>query len=67
MYMKIYTTFKILLFFLVFFYLKSGMGPLKIIPGGVQLDGQSIIMDSLRASIIKSRYGKPITFGKLFI
>ncbi|KAH8356487.1 hypothetical protein KR200_002220, partial [Drosophila serrata] len=39
----------------------EGMGQLKIIPGGIQLSGQAIIMDMLRASTIRSRHGQPIS------
>lgn len=37
------------------------MGHLKMVPGGIQLNGQSMIMDTLRASKIKARQGQPIT------
>lgn len=40
------------------------MGQLKIIPHGVQLTGQTLIMDLLRASSIRSKHGQPITIGK---
>ncbi|XP_075157909.1 sarcoglycan delta [Haematobia irritans] len=39
----------------------EGMGPLKIVPGGIQLTGQALIMDMLRASSIRSRHGQPIS------
>lgn len=39
----------------------EGMGQLKIVPGGLQLLGQGLIMDSLFVSNIKSRRGQPIT------
>uniref|UniRef100_A0A1A9UZQ8 Delta-sarcoglycan n=1 Tax=Glossina austeni TaxID=7395 RepID=A0A1A9UZQ8_GLOAU len=39
----------------------EGMGQLKIVPGGIQLNGQSLIMDMLRASTIRSRHGQPIS------
>ncbi|XP_037934896.1 delta-sarcoglycan [Teleopsis dalmanni] len=39
----------------------DGMGQLKIVPGGVQLTGQALVMDMLRASTIRSRHGQPIT------
>uniref|UniRef100_A0A336MWC4 CSON006999 protein n=1 Tax=Culicoides sonorensis TaxID=179676 RepID=A0A336MWC4_CULSO len=39
----------------------NGMGHLKMVPGGIQLNGQSMIMDTLRASKIKARQGQPIT------
>ncbi|XP_017494776.1 PREDICTED: ras-interacting protein RIP3-like, partial [Rhagoletis zephyria] len=38
----------------------DGMGHLKIVPGGIQLTGQALIMDMLRASTIRSRHGQPI-------
>lgn len=41
------------------------MGQMRIVEGGIQLDGQAIIVDELRTSHIKSRHGQPITFGKL--
>ncbi|KAH8419646.1 hypothetical protein KR009_000236 [Drosophila setifemur] len=40
---------------------QEGMGQLKILPGGIQLTGQAIIMDMLRASTIRSRPGHPIS------
>ncbi|KAH8273459.1 hypothetical protein KR018_002033 [Drosophila ironensis] len=39
----------------------EGMGQLKIVPGGIQLTGQAIIMDMLRASTIRSRPGQPLS------
>ncbi|XP_034118096.2 delta-sarcoglycan [Drosophila albomicans] len=39
----------------------EGMGQLKILPGGIQLSGQAVIMDMLRASSIRSRHGQPIS------
>ncbi|KAH8386932.1 hypothetical protein KR093_003610, partial [Drosophila rubida] len=39
----------------------DGMGQLKILPGGIQLSGQAVIMDMLRASTIRSRHGQPIS------
>jgi len=42
------------------------MGQLKIVPGGIQLSGQAVIMDMLRASTIRSRHGQPISIGKCF-
>ncbi|EDW71529.1 delta-sarcoglycan [Drosophila virilis] len=39
----------------------NGMGQLKIVPGGIQLSGQAVIMDMLRASTIRSRHGQPIS------
>ncbi|CAH2268160.1 jg8167 [Pararge aegeria aegeria] len=39
----------------------EGMGQLRIVPGGVQLLGQALVLDSLFASSIKSRRGQPIS------
>ncbi|XP_028177366.1 zeta-sarcoglycan-like [Ostrinia furnacalis] len=39
----------------------DGMGQLRIVPGGLQLLGQALVLDSLFASSIKSRRGQPIT------
>ncbi|KAL4703404.1 hypothetical protein ACJJTC_011193 [Scirpophaga incertulas] len=39
----------------------AGMGQLRIVPGGLQLLGQALVLDSLFASNIKSRRGQPIT------
>ncbi|XP_063530430.1 zeta-sarcoglycan-like isoform X2 [Cydia strobilella] len=36
------------------------MGQLRIVPGGLQLLGQALVLDSLFASSIKSRRGQPI-------
>lgn len=36
------------------------MGQLKVVPGGLQLTGQAIVMDQLRASTIRSRHAQPI-------
>lgn len=36
------------------------MGQLRIVPGGLQLLGQALMLDSLFASTIKSRRGHPI-------
>lgn len=44
-------------------YQKDGMGHLRIVPGGLQLTGQALFLDVLRASIIRSRHGQPITIG----
>ncbi|XP_045526681.1 delta-sarcoglycan-like [Pieris brassicae] len=38
----------------------EGMGQLRIVPGGLQLLGQALVLDSLFASSIKSRRGHPI-------
>ncbi|CAO1338404.1 unnamed protein product [Diamesa serratosioi] len=40
----------------------DGMGQLKVVNGGIQLDGQAMILDELRTSHIRSRHGQPITF-----
>lgn len=40
------------------------MGQLKIVPGGLQLSGQALFLDVLRASSIRSRHGQPITIGE---
>lgn len=42
------------------------MGQLKVVNGGIQLDGQAMILDELRTSHIRSRHGQPLTFGKKF-
>lgn len=39
------------------------MGQLKIVPGGMQLSGQALFLDVLRASSIRSKHGLPITIG----
>ncbi|XP_071452552.1 delta-sarcoglycan-like isoform X2 [Hetaerina americana] len=39
----------------------EGMGNLRIVAGGIQLNGQAMILDTLVASSIKSRRGQPIT------
>ncbi|XP_072941675.1 zeta-sarcoglycan-like [Epargyreus clarus] len=39
----------------------EGMGQLRIVPGGLQLLGQALMLDSLFASSIKSRRGQPIS------
>lgn len=36
------------------------MGQLRIVPGGLQLTGQALFLDALRASSIRSKYGHPI-------
>ncbi|KAG5675651.1 hypothetical protein PVAND_005538 [Polypedilum vanderplanki] len=41
---------------------KDGMGQMRIVDGGIQLDGQAIILDELKTSLIKSRHGQPLTF-----
>ncbi|KAG5887155.1 hypothetical protein JTB14_016849 [Gonioctena quinquepunctata] len=40
----------------------EGMGQLKIVPGGLRLEGKTFVLDSLIASSIKSRLYQPITF-----
>lgn len=42
----------------------DGMGQLKIIPGGIQLSGQTIVLDLLRASTIKSKHNQPLLIGE---
>lgn len=37
------------------------MGQLRIVPGGLQLLGQALVLDSLFATSIKSRRGQPIS------
>lgn len=39
------------------------MGQLKIVAGGIQLSGQALVLDLLRASSIRSRHGQPIQIG----
>ncbi|XP_050342158.1 delta-sarcoglycan-like [Nymphalis io] len=39
----------------------EGMGQLRIVPGGLQLLGQALVLDSLFASSVKSRRGQPIS------
>jgi len=41
------------------------MGQMRIVEGGIQLEGQAIILDELKTSHIKSRHGQPLTFGLL--
>lgn len=36
------------------------MGQVKVVPGGLQLSGQAVVMDLLRASTIRSRHAQPI-------
>lgn len=40
------------------------MGQLKVVAGGLQLSGQALVLDMLRASTIRSRHGQPISIGK---
>ncbi|GBP50992.1 Delta-sarcoglycan [Eumeta japonica] len=40
---------------------KEGMGQLRVIPGGLQLLGQALVLDSLFTSNIKSRRGLPLS------
>lgn len=40
------------------------MGQLKVVAGGLQLSGQALVLDMLRASTIRSRHGQPIYIGK---
>lgn len=39
---------------------QEGMGQLKIVTGGLRLDGKAFVLDSLIASSIRSRTGQPI-------
>ncbi|KFB37952.1 AGAP000073-PA-like protein [Anopheles sinensis] len=39
----------------------NGMGQLKIVPGGLQLSGQALMLNTLRASSIRSKHGQPIS------
>ncbi|XP_055622752.1 uncharacterized protein LOC129766260 [Toxorhynchites rutilus septentrionalis] len=39
----------------------DGMGQLKIVSGGIQLTGQAMVLDILRASTIRSKHGQPIS------
>lgn len=43
------------------------MGQLKIVPGGLQLSGQALFLDVLRASTIRSRHGQPIVIGAAYL
>lgn len=45
---------------------QEGMGQLKIVAGGIQLSGQALVLDLLRASAIRSRHGQPIQIGMFF-
>ncbi|GAB0087063.1 uncharacterized protein DMENIID0001_013330 [Sergentomyia squamirostris] len=38
----------------------EGMGQLKVVTGGLQLSGQALVLDILRASTIRSRVAQPI-------
>lgn len=37
------------------------MGQLKVVTGGLQLSGQALVLDLLRASTIRSRHAQPIS------
>uniref|UniRef100_A0A1L8E5D7 Putative gamma/delta sarcoglycan n=2 Tax=Nyssomyia neivai TaxID=330878 RepID=A0A1L8E5D7_9DIPT len=39
----------------------EGMGQLKVVAGGLQLSGQALVLDLLRASTIRSRQGQSIS------
>lgn len=39
------------------------MGSLKVVAGGLQLSGQALVLDLLKASTIRSKHGQPITIG----
>lgn len=45
--------------------LQDGMGQLKIVSGGIQLTGQAMVLDILRASSIRSKHGQPISIGMI--
>ena len=45
------------------YFFQDGMGQMRIVEGGIQLEGQAIILDELKTSYIKSRHGQPLTFG----
>lgn len=44
----------------LFLFFQDGMGQLKIVSGGLRLDGKTYVLDSLIASKLKSRIGQPI-------
>lgn len=46
-------------------WLQDGMGSLKVVAGGLQLSGQALVLDVLKASAIRSRQGQPISIGAL--
>ncbi|KAF4525654.1 hypothetical protein B566_EDAN001254 [Ephemera danica] len=39
----------------------EGMGKLRVVAGGIQLNGQAMVLDALVASTIRSRRGQPIS------
>ena len=41
--------------------MQEGMGQLRVVAGGLQLNGQAMVLDALVASSIRSRKGQPIT------
>lgn len=41
--------------------IQGGLGPITIIKGGIELEGQAFVTDSLVASSIRSRAGQPVT------
>jgi hypothetical protein len=41
--------------------LQEGMGKLRVVAGGIQLNGQAMVLDALVASTIRSRRGQPIS------
>lgn len=43
------------------------MGSLKVVAGGLQLSGQALVLDLLKASTIRSRQGQPISIGEYLI
>jgi hypothetical protein len=44
---------------------QEGIGPLRILPDGISLDGNAFIMNELLASSITSRKGKVSLVGLL--
>jgi len=41
---------------------QDGIGNMKITPGGIQLNGDAMMLDSLMTSSISSKKGQPLTF-----
>ncbi|KOB78483.1 Sarcoglycan delta [Operophtera brumata] len=46
---------------ILFLILLNGIGPVRIVSGGIQLDGQAWVLDNLVASTISSQVGQPVT------
>lgn len=40
---------------------QNGIGPVRIVSGGIQLDGQAWVLNNLVASTISSQVGQPVT------